>query len=87
LTPGASLSVPIYYLETNPDVRAAGADPALHYLLHGGLEGRAPGPFFSTVAYLARYPAVAEAGLNALVHYETYGRLEKRNLLGEPILL
>jgi hypothetical protein len=76
-----------HYLETNPDVRAAGADPALHYLLHGGLEGRAPGPFFSTVAYLARYPAVAEAGLNALVHYETYGRLEKRNLLGEPILL
>jgi hypothetical protein len=76
-----------HYLETNPDVRAAGADPALHYLLHGGLEGRAPGPFFSTVAYLARYPDVAEAGLNALVHYETYGRLEKRNLLGEPILL
>ncbi len=29
-----------YYLETNPDVRAAGMDPAFHYLVHGGREGR-----------------------------------------------
>jgi len=67
-----------HYLERNPDVRASGMDPALHYLVRGGLERRDPGPFFSTEAYLVRYPDVAEAGLNALLHYETYGRSENR---------
>jgi len=67
-----------HYLETNPDVRAAGMDAAFHYLVHGGREGRDPGPFFSTKAYLTRYPDVAEAGLNALLHYETRGRRENR---------
>ncbi len=67
-----------YYLETNPDVRAAGVDAAFHYLVHGGREGRDPGPFFSTKGYLARYPDVAEADVNALLHYETRGRSEHR---------
>ena len=67
-----------HYLETNPDVRATGLDAALHYLVHGGREGRDPGPFFSTKAYLARYPDVAEADVNALLHYETQGRRENR---------
>ena len=67
-----------HYLETNPDVRAAGMDAAVHYLVHGGREGRDPGPFFSTRTYLARYPDVAKAGLNALLHYETRGRQESR---------
>jgi hypothetical protein len=67
-----------HYLETNPDVRAAGLDAALHYLVHGGREGRDPGPFFSTKAYLARYPDVAEAEVNPLLHYETQGRRQNR---------
>ncbi|MGB7975292.1 MAG: hypothetical protein WCF81_13310 [Roseiarcus sp.] len=67
-----------HYLEMNPDVRAAGLDAALHYLVHGSREGRDPGPFFSTKAYLARYPDVAEAKVNALLHYETQGRRESR---------
>jgi hypothetical protein len=67
-----------HYLERNPDVRATGMDPAFHYLVHGGREGRDPGPFFSTKAYLARYPDVAEADVNALLHYETFGRQEIR---------
>ncbi|HEY5205118.1 MAG TPA: hypothetical protein VIJ63_11030 [Roseiarcus sp.] len=67
-----------HYLETNPDVHATGLDAALHYLVHGGREGRDPGPFFSTKAYLARYPDVAEAHVNALLHYETQGRRENR---------
>jgi hypothetical protein len=67
-----------HYLKTNPDVGAAGLDPALHYLVHGSREGRDPGPFFSTTAYLARYPDVAEAEVNALLHYETQGRRENR---------
>jgi hypothetical protein len=67
-----------HYLETYPDVLAAGLDAAFHYLVHGGREGRDPGPFFSTKAYLARYPDVAEADVNALLHYETQGRQENR---------
>ena len=67
-----------HYLETNPDVRAAGVDAAFHYLVYGGREGRDPGPFFSTNGYLARYPDVGDAGVNALLHYETQGRLENR---------
>jgi hypothetical protein len=67
-----------YYLETYPDVRAAGIDPALHYLVHGSREGRDPGPLFSSKAYLVRYPDVAEAGVNPLLHYETQGRRENR---------
>jgi hypothetical protein len=67
-----------HYLEKNADVRATGMDPAFHYLVHGGKEGRDPGPFFSTKAYLARYPDVAEADVNALLHYETQGRRENR---------
>jgi hypothetical protein len=67
-----------HYLETYPDVLAAGLDAAFHYLVHGGREGRDPGPFFSTKAYLARYPDVAETNVNALLHYETHGRQENR---------
>jgi hypothetical protein len=67
-----------HYLQKNPDVRAAGLDAAFHYLVHGGREGRDPGPFFSTKGYLARYPDVAEADVNALLHYETQGRRENR---------
>jgi hypothetical protein len=69
-----------HYLETNRDVQATGMDAAFHYLLHGGREGRDPGPFFSTKGYLARYPDVAEAEVNALLHYETQGRRENRTV-------
>ena len=65
-----------FYLEANPDVKAAGVDPALHYLLRGGSEGRNPGPHFSTKKYLSQNPDVAAAGTNALVHYELHGRGE-----------
>ena len=62
-------------------MRETGTDAALHYLLHGGAEGRDPGPFFSTEAYLARYPDIAAASLNPLLHYEAHGRRENRRLL------
>jgi hypothetical protein len=71
-----------YYLANNPDVRAAGCDAAVHFLVLGCREGRDPGPFFSTMAYLARNPDVAAAGVNALVHYETHGRSEMRPVIG-----
>jgi hypothetical protein len=33
-----------WYLSANPDVRASGMDPAIHYLTHGRYESRAPSP-------------------------------------------
>ena len=63
-----------WYLRINDDVAEAGADPIRHYLTDGAVEGRDPGPHFSTRAYLERYPAVQEAGLNPLVHYLEHGR-------------
>ncbi len=67
-----------FYLNANPDVAASGGNPALHYLQHGGFEGRDPGPLFSTRRYLECNPDVAKARHNALAHYELYGRNEGR---------
>ncbi len=72
-----------YYFDRRPDVRAAGADAALHYLVLGWREGCDPGPCFSTAGYLARNPDVATVGLNPLVHYETRGRKENRAAISE----
>jgi hypothetical protein len=66
-----------YYLETNPDVAAKGHDPALHYLMHGGFEGRDAGPYFSSAQYLKDNPDVAAARINPLVHYEMDHRRDK----------
>jgi len=78
------------YLQANPDVAAAGVDPARHYLEYGRNEGRslapapAPAPAppagFDGAAYLRANPDVAAAGLDPLYHYETYGRAEGRRL-------
>src|SRR6185295_18268316 len=45
-----------WYLENNPDVAQKKMDPALHYVLHGGFEGRDPGPNFYGNGYLDLYP-------------------------------
>ncbi len=69
-----------WYLSTYPDVSEAGADPAQHYVLHGALDGRNPGPRFDTMAYYRANRDVARRGMNALVHYEMFGREENRSL-------
>lgn len=68
-----------FYLAHNPDVRDAEIDPASHYLLFGGLEGRDPSPAFWSAAYLASYSDVADAGLNPLLHYIHFGEKEGRD--------
>ncbi|MDH3316236.1 MAG: hypothetical protein OER43_10785, partial [Gammaproteobacteria bacterium] len=35
-----------WYLERNPDVRAAGMNPLVHYLQFGAREGHDPHPLF-----------------------------------------
>ena len=69
-----------FYLQTNKDVRSAGIDPATHFLLLGGFEGRDPSASFSTRGYLKLNPDVAEARMNALLHYELRGRVEGRGI-------
>jgi hypothetical protein len=73
-----------YYTDRYADVRDSGLDPATHYFLHGSVEGRNPGPFFSTTEYLKCNPDVAAAGINPVLHYELYGRREGRRLLDPP---
>ena len=70
---------PGYYLQINPDVKAAGIDPYTHYITYGWKEGRNPSAFFSTKDYLAANPDVANSGMNPLTHFETYGWKEGRN--------
>ncbi|MER9743949.1 sulfotransferase [Mesorhizobium sp. M0187] len=67
-----------WYLDHYPDVRDAGVDPALHYLVHGGIENRDPSPSFSTSWYLDTYEDVRTARINPLLHYLLHGRFEGR---------
>ena len=67
-----------WYLSHYPDVLDEGTDPVLHYLLHGAIEGRNPGPGFNSLGYLLEYPDVAFERINPLVHYITSGRKEGR---------
>jgi hypothetical protein len=45
----------VWYLETYPDVAAAGMDPCEHYLVQGFKESRNPSPDFDTRFYRQRY--------------------------------
>ncbi|MBK5307523.1 MAG: glycoside hydrolase family 99-like domain-containing protein [Frankiaceae bacterium] len=67
-----------WYLQANPDVAAAGADPLVHYMTQGWREGRDPCQDFSTTQYLADNPDVRAAGVNPLFHYVTQGWTEGR---------
>ena len=57
-----------YYLENNPDIRASGADPLLHFIDHGWREGRQPSVEFDAALYLREKPEVEQAGQNPLLH-------------------
>jgi lipopolysaccharide biosynthesis protein len=76
-----------WYLECYPDVRAAGVDPALHYVRHGAAGYRDPGPCFDTAWYLAYYSDVAASGINPLVHYVRHGSKEGRHARPTEIVL
>jgi glycosyltransferase involved in cell wall biosynthesis len=57
-----------WYLENNPDVAAAGADPFEHFLAFGPSEMRSPAPGFDIKFYMNRYGAML-GGQNPLLHY------------------
>jgi hypothetical protein len=67
-----------YYLSQNPDVAAAGIDPAKHYYHSGWREGRNPNKTFDTRYYLEANDDVLKAGLNPFWHYLAAGRKEQR---------
>lgn len=69
-----------FYLRENPDVLAAGVDPAAHYFLSGWKEHRDPSEHFSTRFYLQNYPDIAAAGINPLLHYIDHGQAEGRQV-------
>ena len=68
-----------WYLDRNPDVKAAGIDPLVHYLAHGAREGRNPNPLFVSAWYLRANPDVASSGINPLLHYRLHGWRENRS--------
>jgi lipopolysaccharide biosynthesis protein len=68
-----------WYVDRYPDARAAGVDPAFHYVAYGAPDYRDPGPLFDTAWYTAYYADVAAAGVNPLVHYLRHGAKEGRH--------
>ncbi len=78
------------YLEDNPDVFNAKADPWDHYRLHGKNEGRLwPGKHCHITCekarelYLIDYPDIAEAHADPWLHYSTVGKGEFRKWRGD----
>lgn len=69
-----------WYLEKYPDLKDSdyAEDPAMHYLLFGGFEGRHPGPSFNSIAYYLEYPDVYQNQLNPLLHFLVNGIKEGR---------
>ncbi len=62
----------------NPDLKAAGADPLVHFHRYGWREHRLPNAYFDAGWYLRYNRDVASAGLNPLLHYFEYGEAEGR---------
>lgn len=60
---------PAWYARRYPDVVGEGLDPALHYAVHGGREGRWPHPLFHGDLYLDSVPGLRAEGINPLLHY------------------
>ena len=67
-----------WYLDTYDDVKKSNANPVLHYLAFGNLEGRDPSSMFNTSRYLTLNPDVKNCNMNALVHYLKFGSSEGR---------
>ncbi|WP_375457705.1 hypothetical protein [uncultured Enterovirga sp.] len=67
-----------YYLESNPDVRAAGVPALAHYLEQGEAEGRRPIPSFDPAFYLDHNEDVRTSGQGAFSHFIDHGIAEGR---------
>jgi CDP-glycerol glycerophosphotransferase (TagB/SpsB family) len=63
-----------YYLDTNPDVAAAGFDPLEHFCRHGWRELRKPRADFDVWWYWCTYLDPAREAINPLLHYALVGQ-------------
>jgi len=63
-----------FYLARNPDVRAAGMNPLLHYLRYGAEEGRKPNRLFDPHYYRKCCSHPPEPGENTLAHFLSRGK-------------
>jgi O-antigen biosynthesis protein len=57
-----------WYISSYKDVAESGMNPAQHYLDYGAIEGRDPGPYFSTRNYQRANPSCVELKINPLIH-------------------
>ena len=75
-----------WYARRYPDGVGEGRDPALHYAVHGGREGRWPHPLFHGDLYLDTVPGLRGEGVNPLIHYVERGAAAgiKPNPLFDP---
>ena len=64
----------VFYLETYPDIAAAGVDPFEHFLHTGYKEGRNPSAGFDTRYYIRRY-LDGDLSENPLLHFRRIRRL------------
>jgi len=64
---------PDYYRETYRDLDGYQGDLLVHFVRYGGLEGRAPNPYFDSKWYLNANPGVKKKGVNPLYHYLKIG--------------
>lgn len=71
-----------FYLETNPDVKAAKIPPLSHYLSYGWREGRAPAPWFDPAAYLREHPDLVDKGMDPFSHLLKHGDVEQAKKAG-----
>lgn len=67
-----------YYLESNPDVRAAQLSAEEHYYNNGEREGRKPNPHFDPDYYFDINADVRAANISAFTHYCNNGHHEGR---------
>lgn len=67
-----------FYLSGNPDVKALGIDPLVHYIKAGWREERDPSPLFDSHYYLTKKPELKITGEIPLAHFLTKGSVEDR---------
>jgi hypothetical protein len=75
---------PDFYLASNTDVRASGADPLDHYLKFGSIEDRRPNSWFSTKDYRSTnlIPGDQDPFLHFLVHHRELADQERASAAG-----
>lgn len=66
-----------WYLNTYPDVKESGMNPAKHYLLYGGFENRNPSVKFNSQRYLEQHYELKDTGTNPLIHHLKNEKIER----------